>query len=64
MENTQFDYLKNEGFTDEQISYLKQCSDRKDWEEYDIQRRWIAIIGDMTQILYEWDQNKKSQMVS
>lgn len=64
MENIQFDYLKKEGFTDEQIGYLKQCSNQKDWEDYDIQRRWIAVIGDMTQILCEWDQNQKSQIFS
>jgi hypothetical protein len=53
-----FEVLKKEGFSDDQINYLKVCSDQKEWEDFEIQKRWISVISEMTQILYEWDHNQ------
>jgi hypothetical protein len=53
-----FEVLKKEGFSDDQINYLIVCSDQKEWEDFEIQKRWISVISEMTQILYEWDHNQ------
>ena len=52
-----FEILKKEGFSDDQIYYLKACSDQNEREDYEVQKRWIAVISEMTHILFEWDQN-------
>ena len=55
-----FDILNKEGFTEDQIGYLNRCFENREWEEYDIQRRWISAISDMSHILYEWDITHQS----
>lgn len=64
MTQINYDYLKKNGYTDEQISYLKLCSNQKDWEDYDIQKQWILGIKEMTDILSKWDTNLKFKLVS
>ena len=64
MSHINYNYLKNNGYTDEQISYLKLCSNQKDWEDYDIQKRWILVIEEMTDILSEWDTDLKFKLMS
>ena len=59
-----FDILKREGFTEDQIGYLNRCSENRQWEEFDIRKRWISAISDMSQILYEWDLNERSISVN
>lgn len=50
--------LKNNGFTNEQIDYLKECSNQKDWEDIELQKRWLTVIGDMSNIIYDWDKEQ------
>ena len=50
--------LKNNGFTNEQIDYLKECSNQKDWEDIELQTRWLTVISDMSNIIYDWDKEQ------
>jgi len=50
--------LKNNGFTNEQIDYLKECSNQKDWEDIELQERWLTVISDMSNIIYDWDKEQ------
>ena len=63
-QHTHFDILRREGFTENQIDYLNQCSKNPQWEECDIQRRWISAISDMSRILYEWNVEHQSHLDS
>ena len=48
--------LKNNGFTNEQIDYLKECSNPKDWEDIELQQRWLNVISEMSNIINEWNR--------
>ena len=64
MSHINLSYLRNIGYTDDQIKYLNLCSNQKDWEDYDVQRQWISVIKEMTDILSEWDTDIKNKLMS
>lgn len=58
MNDTNFIVLKNEGFSDDQIDYLKSVSNIDDIETH---KQFICLITDLTNILYEYDNRNQDQ---
>lgn len=55
MKQINYSVLHSLNFTEDQIEYFKKSSDI---DELETQKKWLCIIADLTNILYECDNNK------
>ena len=57
IEDINYAILENNGFTKEHLNYIKECSNQQEWENNELQKRWIIVIRDMSNIIYEWEKD-------